>query len=433
MLVTCPHCKTDLAATPELFGHTVQCPACKGRLQIPAAEEKADSAASTTSRAKPQRTGWKERDHANVDFLKSLGIGIALTGCLLGLMVPFVDTGIGAIFLKRGWVNYAETFLFVWGMTILAMKWKQNQRQRRAAMLELFPERLGHEINCDNVGGFIDNIYKIPLTMRDSLIVNRIRKALELFENRTDNGEVAAFLTTQSDIDANRSSGSYALLKVFLWAIPILGFIGTVMGLSTAVGSLAMGDTADPEALKASINSLTGGLGVAFDTTLLGLILSMLMSFPMAAVQKKEDETLTLIDAFCTEKLLPKLNDSRNPTTGALLEQAESIPQLVASLARAHETFLTNLNSATKMLGEAGETMNKRLADHQETVEKSFKEAVSKLSDTGTEVFIRSHVELTKTFEKMANGIDLLNGALRDIGANQIPDTAKKKRGLFGR
>jgi len=430
MLVTCPHCKTDLAATPELFGQTVQCPACKGKLQVPAAETKPESA---STRTKPQRTGWDERDHANVDFAKSLLFGVLITACFLALLIPFSDTPVGAIFLKRGWVNFAETFLFSWGMTILLMKWKQNQRQAKAAMLELFPARLGNEINCDNVGGFIDNIYKIPLSMRDSLIVNRIRKSLELFENRTDNGEVAAFLSTQSDIDANRSSGSYSLLKVFLWAIPILGFIGTVMGLSTAVGSLAMGDTADPEALKASINSLTGGLGVAFDTTLLGLILSMLMSFPMAAVQKKEDETLTLIDAFCTEKLLPKLNDSRNPTTGALLEQAESIPQLVASLARAHETFLTNLNGATKMLGEAGETMNQRLATHQETVEKSFTDAVAKLSDTGTEVFIRSHVELTKTFEKMAVGIDLLNTALRDIGADRIPDSAKKKRGFFGR
>lgn len=429
MLITCPHCKTDLTANPDLFGQTVQCPACNGRLQVPAAEPKTE----TSSTQKPQRTGWDERDHANVDFVKSLIIGAVLTAGFLALLVPFSNSPVGAIFLKRGWVNFAETFLFTWGMTILVMKWKQNQRQARAAMLELFPERLGREINCDNVGGFIDNIYKIPLTMRDSLIVNRIRKALELFENRPDNGEVAAFLSTQSDIDANRSNGSYSLLKVFLWAIPILGFIGTVMGLSTAVASLSMGDTSDPEALKSSINSLTGGLGVAFDTTLLGLILSMLMSFPMAAVQKKEDETLTLIDAFCTEKLLPKLNDSRNHATGALLEQAESIPQLVASLARAHESFLIHLNSATNMLGEAGHTMNQRLAIHQETVEKSFTEAVAKLSDTGTEVFSRSQIELTKTFEKMAVGIDLLNQALRDIGQNQIPDSAKKKRGFFGR
>ena len=153
----------------------------------------------------------------------------------------------------------------------------------------------------------------------------------------------------------------------------------------------------------------------------------------MAAVQKKEDETLTLIDAFCTEKLLPKLNDSRNATSDRLLEQAESIPQLVASLARAHETFLVNLNYSTKMLGEAGEIMEKRLAAHQEAVEKSFMDAVMKLSDNGTEVFARSSKELTKTFEGIATGIDLMNDALRDLGQNKIPDSAKRKRGFFGK
>jgi hypothetical protein len=194
-----------------------------------------------------------------------------------------------------------------------------------------------------------------------------------------------------------------------------------------------MGDTSDPEALKASINSLTGGLGVAFDTTLLGLILSMFMSFPLSAVQKKEDETLTLIDAFCTEKLLPKLNDSRNLAADSLLEQAESIPQLVSSLARAHETFLVNLNDSTRMLRDTGEILQKRLDSHQQVVETSFTNAVNKLTDTSGEIFIKSHIELSRTFEKIANGIDLINHALRDLGANKIPDEAKKKRGFFGR
>ena len=192
-----------------------------------------------------------------------------------------------------------------------------------------------------------------------------------------------------------------------------------------------MGDTADPEALKSSINSLTGGLGTAFDTTLLGLILSMLMSFPMAAVQKKEDGTLTLIDAFCTEKLLPKLNDSRNAANELLVEQADSIPQLVASLVRAHETFLVNLNDSTRQLKESSATMKQRLDSNQKVIEDSFTEAVKKLSDTSGEVFIRSHTELQKTFEKMANGIDLINHALRDLGQNKIPDEAKRKKGFF--
>ena len=185
--------------------------------------------------------------------------------------------------------------------------------------------------------------------------------------------------------------------------------------------------------MKASINSLTGGLGVAFDTTLLGLILSVLMSFPLSVVQRREDETLTIIDAFCTEKLLPKLNDSRHPSTDALLGQAESIPQLVASLARAHETFLVNLNESTRQMSQAGEALKTSLDTNQSTVEQSFTDAVTKLSDSSSEIFLKSHMNLNRSFESIASGIDSINRSLRDLGENQIPNEAKKKRGLFSK
>ena len=155
--------------------------------------------------------------------------------------------------------------------------------------------------------------------------------------------------------------------------------------------------------------------------------------FVAGLAHKKEDETLTLIDAFCTEKLLPRLNDSKHTTSNGLLEQADSIPELVSSLARAHETFLVNLNEATRQLRDSGDTLNSRLAAHQQTVEASFTEAIKKLSDSSSDVFLRSGMELNRTFEKLANGIDLINHALRDLGQNQIPVEAKKKRGFFSR
>jgi hypothetical protein len=430
MQISCPHCSTALDVTPEHLGHQVQCPACQNRLTVPS-EIVSDGDAAKSKH--PERTGWEEGDHANVNFGKSLFFGVLITLGVLGLMVPFLGTRLGDLFLDRGWVNWVETFLFCWGLVMLAMKWKKNKSQERAILLNLFPEHLGREIHVGNVGTFIDNVYHVPIKLRDSLMVNRIRKALELFESRVNNQEVADFLNTQSDIDANRSSSSYSLVKVFLWAIPILGFIGTVIGLSVAVGSLAMGDASDPESLKESINSLTGGLGTAFDTTLLGLILSILMSFPLALVQKKEDETLTMIDSFCVEKLLPKLNDSRTLVGEELIQQANSIPQLVTSLAKAHETFLVNLNESTRMLTESAEVLQVRLTGHQKMVEKTFTDAASKLLETSRDVFLRSNNQLEKSFQSIATGIDSMNRSLKELGENQIPNEAKKKRGFFSK
>jgi flagellar motor component MotA len=376
------------------------------------------------------RAGWAEEDHANVSFWNSLGIGVAITVSVILLLLPFKGTFVSDIFLQRGWVNYAELFLFTWGCVILALKWKKSQRQRQAMLLDILPARLSSEINSDSVGPVLDHIYNLPKRLRDSLMVNRIRKGLELFEKRNNNAEVSSLLTAQSDIDANRSAGSYILLKVFLWAIPILGFIGTVQGLSIAVGNLDMNNTADPEAIKGAISKLTGGLGVAFDTTLLGLVLSMIMSFPMAAMQKREEETLTLIDAFCTEKLLPRLNDSSSAASHELLAHAESLPEFARSLAKAHESFLARLQDATIHLRDSGDALKQRLDSHQSTVEETFRRSVEELTRETKDSLAKPAEQLNEYFHSLAKGIDSLNDALKKLNGETI---VVKKRGFFSR
>jgi flagellar motor component MotA len=427
-----------MTAEEEHAGKIVACPGCNGKFQIPplpaSATSQTTSGKSAAAATQGQRGGWHEEDHANVGFFSSLAFGVVISALFFVTMIPLLsqDTKnpyFGDLFLRRGWVNYAETFLFIWGMVILVMKWKKTKRQRRAMLLDIVPSKLGSEINSETVGGFIDHIYKLPQRLRDSLMVNRIRKGMELFEKRNNNGEVATFLNAQSDIDANRITGSYTLLKVFLWAIPILGFIGTVQGLSVAVSSLSAGST-DPEALKESINNLTGGLGVAFDTTLLGLILSMIMSFPLAVMQKEEEAMLTEIDAFCTEKLLPKLNDAQNATDNLLLSQAEHIPSFAASLSRAHEVFLVKLQEASTLLRDAGETLKTRLDAHQTKVEGTFQHAVDKLTSQTRDAFTEPTTQLNQYFASLSKGVESLNETLKQLGGETI---TIKKKGLFSR
>ncbi len=421
-----------MTAEDEHAGKIVSCPGCNGRFQIPALPASAKSTATTTASSKQttgaQRGGWHEADHANVNFAVSLAAGVIITVLFLISLVPFQGKYFSDLFLKRGWVNYAEVFLFIWGIVIVVMKWKKTKRQRQAMLLDIVPVKLGVEINRDTIASFIDHIYKLPNRLRDSLMVNRIRKGLELFEKRNNNGEVVTLLNAQSDIDANRISGSYTLLKVFLWAIPILGFIGTVQGLSQAVSSLSAGGT-DQEALKASINNLTSGLGVAFDTTLLGLVLSMIMSFPMASMQKEEEEVLTVIDVFCNEKLLPKLNDSAtNEASDMLLSQAENIPAFAASLTKAHELFLIKLTEASTMLRDLIETLKTRLDAHQTRVEGTFQHAVDKLTSETRDSLSKPTQQLNEYFAALTKGVESLNETLKVLGGETI---TVKKRGLF--
>ena len=81
-----------------------------------------------------------------------------------------------------------------------------------------------------------------------------ILRGIEHFSVRKNHTETADMLNSQSEIDATTVDSSYVLIKVFIWAIPILGFIGTVLGISSAVASFGgeMGAAADIELSKSS-------------------------------------------------------------------------------------------------------------------------------------------------------------------------------------
>ena len=97
-------------------------------------------------------------------------------------------------------------------------------------------------------------------------------------------------LKSQSEIDATMVDSSHALIKVFIWAIPILGFIGTVLGISDAVssfGSSEGGGMQDLDEIREQLGKVTGGLSTAFDTTLVSLIFSLCVMFPTSIMQKR--------------------------------------------------------------------------------------------------------------------------------------------------
>ena len=138
-------------------------------------------------------------------------------------------------------------------------------------------------------------------------------------------------LKSQSEIDATMVDSSYVLIKVFIWAIPILGFIGTVLGISEAVSSFGgeMGAAADIEVIKEQLGQVTGGLSEAFDTTLVSLIFSLFVMFPTSVMQKNEEDLLNKVDEYCNEYFLKRLREPQGhgPTSGEP-HQADTIGRI---------------------------------------------------------------------------------------------------------
>lgn len=390
------------------------------------------------------RGGWEEKDPANPSALLAVAIGAVATLAWYGILFPF---GMGEynkpavnamdyihdLFYERTWVNYTETFFFFWAVGILYLKVQKLRHQQAAMYLDVLPTDISQEVNSENVGQFIDHLYGLPARLRDSMMVNRIRKGLELFEIRQSNADVSNMLSAQSNIDGARIGGSYALTKVFLWAIPILGFIGTVLGLSQAIGSMDLSNVSDMDKIMGSIGNVTSGLGTAFDTTLLGLVLAMFLNFPMNVLAKAEDDNLNNIDAFCNEVLLPRLNDGGAGSASIAGDAGNLVDAMIKGLAGSQKEFLTDLNALSAKIKDYADNLDKRAAAHQEHVDAQFGQAVNRMREDFTNAITDAVRQSTEYNRALASGIQGLNNVLKELGTKQILIHQVKKKGWFSR
>ena len=230
----------------------------------------------------------------------------------IALLFPFRKYYLGELFLDRGWVPFALVFLMSWSATILILKYQKLGKQKDSMLFDTLPTDISEDISEKTVAKFIEHVKNLPVDPRESFLVNRVLRGLEHFRVLKSSSEVSNRLQSQSEIDATAVDSSYTILKVFIWAIPILGFIGTVIGISAAVGGFSggMDDATDISALKESLGSVTGGLSTAFDTTLVALVMSMLVMFPSSSMQKSEEDLLNWVDEYCNENLLKRLKES---------------------------------------------------------------------------------------------------------------------------
>lgn len=487
MQFECPHCQQSLLAEPSQYGHSLSCPSCGKSFKVPSPPAGGFTPDTATNRV--TREGWEETDPSNPNFIKGLSIGAGLLVIWYLLLFPFVAKEsvphaeystmnfIASLFYGHLAVSILNTLFFFWAMAIVYLKIGMLKRQKAALLLDVLPVQLGQEITQQNVGIFIDHLYSLPEKLRDSMMVNRIRKALEFFEIRQNSGDVREMMTSQSEIDAARITGSFVLLKAFLWAIPLLGFIGTVIGLSSAIGGMNFSNVSDVSKVVEAINNVTAGLGTAFDATLLGLVLAMTLNFPLNSLLKQEDDNLSNIDAFCNEVLLPRLVDSHSEGESHAAGPSISDASLVEAFRNSQRDFLARLEQLSEAMGQQALSLDQKMIDFQSTVcrelitrademraeslqatQQAVSESLGKVGEyiagveTGFNTFNKSLLVISqqqisradkniedslanaaKHITALESGINSLNTVLKELGGKQIVINVTKKKGWFSR
>ncbi len=269
------------------------------------------------------RSRNSKRQELEVDpiFLLLLALGVFLvTYVVIGIVPPLRQSYVGVLLFERGPIQYLVVALSAIVLSTTILKFLLL-RKEYTALSKIW---IADHIPLDQPDAHEVDYFQQRLMKDNNLIALRCGRILKAYVKSGDRTVANEFALDDSSFYLSASESSYSVPRILVWAIPLLGFIGTVVGISSAVNNFSglLNTAGDIEKIKAGIGAVTQGLGVAFDTTLLALFLSVLVMIPLVIVEKYESKLLLGIDVFINDKLLPRLKKKNEQLDPATIDRA---------------------------------------------------------------------------------------------------------------
>jgi biopolymer transport protein ExbB/TolQ len=238
----------------------------------------------------------------------------ALMGTLVAVafyaaLLPFRKEYLAVTFLDRGPIPYLIVWLSGWCLAILYLKWRKLALQARALQIAVLPDSHDFVLSPQSVDEVLLRVHQRMDDPRRFVLFHRIVTTLSNLRNLGRVNDVDDLLRNQAADDADALETSYSLAAGFIWAVPVLGFIGTVQGLSVAVGGFGsvLSHSSELTAIKDALRDVTGGLAVAFETTMQGLVAALVLQLVATALKKSEYEFLEACGDFCSTNIVGRL------------------------------------------------------------------------------------------------------------------------------
>lgn len=255
-------------------------------------------------------------------FLIGLPVGVAFVVLVhLGVLShPFVER-----YLKH-LVEQVEVVLFVCALAALGSKVAGWWRERRANGVAMLPAWDGQPQSPAEAPVLLAGLGRLPQGLHDTWLYRRVAAVLDFLARRGSAAELDDQLRDLADADSLALEGSYSLVRLITWAIPILGFLGTVLGITGAIAGVT------PERLETDLNSVTDGLALAFDSTALALGLTMVTMFLTFVVERLEQGVLEGVDQYVTAHLAHRFRRAGGEGAGLLAAVEENTKVLVQAM-----------------------------------------------------------------------------------------------------
>jgi biopolymer transport protein ExbB/TolQ len=190
--------------------------------------------------------------------------------------------------------------LMAWALAIISYKGVVALRERALLERELVSVRPGARILPDDVREYARPLQSLPPSQQRRLLPRCLLSALHRFAATRNIQDVSTTTHTVCLTEAERLDSELSMIRYIAWAIPSLGFLGTVRGIGLALSQAQ-------KAVEGDISGVTENLGVAFNSTLIALLLGLVLMFLIHQLQLHQERLVLDTETYVDEHLIQHL------------------------------------------------------------------------------------------------------------------------------
>ena len=239
-------------------------------------------------------------------------------GALYGASYVYCEGEWGAVLWEYltgfGRIPIPVTILSIWSLVFLAIKALKIRAQRAALRIHFVPDDTAFVLSAASADSLVDAIDRATDEPDRFMFFARARSVLRMMRNLGRVSDVDDLLNSRGDQDESTVDSGYTILRGFVWAIPVLGFIGTVIGLTQAMsrfGTALRAAGKDVEAITQQLTGVLSGLDTAFITTAEALIAVIFIHLLQTIVRRADEELLDDVRKACFDAIVSRVRITR--------------------------------------------------------------------------------------------------------------------------
>jgi biopolymer transport protein ExbB/TolQ len=190
--------------------------------------------------------------------------------------------------------------LMLWAIAIMASKGLTTARESQLLQTEMVPLADGMRILPEDSREYARQVEALPSNQRRMLLPRALLAALHRFGATGSIQDASDTAHSTAEIESERLDSELAMVRYIAWAIPSIGFIGTVRGIGTALGQAH-------RAVEGDITGVTRNLGVAFNSTFIALLISIVLMFLLHQLQLRQERLVLDSESYVDSHLIRHL------------------------------------------------------------------------------------------------------------------------------